>query len=1026
MLAKLSPPNASRLLVRPRLHRRLDEARGAVTWLVAPAGAGKTSLLATWAATLDQPPAWLRLDAGDRDPAALIDWFVQMLPHPRRHRLPAPCRQHLSALAPFAREFFRAWYQEAAPAATLVIENLHEVDCAEDGQTSGQTAPCLLPLLCALLAEKTPAFTVLVSSRTDPGADLVDPAGAGQGRLILSDLKCRIDETQALAAHLGLEPTSSALAELAELAARADGWMAGLGILLRQDGAGAASRQLAATDAQIFEAFAGSAFDALPRTARELLLRQAFLPVIRADRDDDSLSAPQVASTLDTLWRGQFFLERQQRSRQRTDYACHPMLQAFLQEQARRRWTSAELAGLWHDQAARCARDGDPDLAIDLYLRAGLLDAASLDAATRLVIDEAGALFESGQLALLQQRIDRLGDAERRSGLSPSPDRQATLDYWRGLCLQPSSPARSLDYLRRAHAGHLAAGDPLAALLAACAALDGCVALWQGWTESLPWVDEASRLLDLVDLDDVDASTRLRIVASGQSVMSLRPEHPLVARLWRHAARLMQTSTEASHRLAIAPLLIGHARWRGDFDAMRTASRQALSAVDASPALPRSLPALLWIGIAAAADGHACEPERRGMFERLLTLSRQLGRPTFDFHCRVNRAQESLYLEDIDQAENAHAQALRCFSGASGAAGLLRSADLARLVLRHDWEQIVQRIERDRGDDPDPGGVMLDHHVIQLLLAQAHAVLGRFDAAEAALAPTLSFVQAGPAAGLRWQAALVRAHIALARHREGEGRDQLRFAFGTARRCGYRHVHYWWMPAFHLPLFVHALQADIEVDWLRRLIIDQRIAAPAPGITHWPYRARIRALGRFDLEVAGKPLPATSRSQPRVLALLRAIAAQGGRSLAIEALSADLWPDSDGDAAMSALDITILRARRLLGDPATLVIHDGRIGFNPALVDLDLWRWQHLLDRVDATLLETDIDGACLARLARQIDAGACRSLLDGEAEEPWLHRERRHWAMRFAHRATRLERFASLVTRASPAPGGGMSLDPA
>ena len=55
---------------RPRLMARLDEglARGLVL-VCAPAGYGKTVLLADWARRGGQPVAWLSLDAGDNDPA---------------------------------------------------------------------------------------------------------------------------------------------------------------------------------------------------------------------------------------------------------------------------------------------------------------------------------------------------------------------------------------------------------------------------------------------------------------------------------------------------------------------------------------------------------------------------------------------------------------------------------------------------------------------------------------------------------------------------------------------------------------------------------------------------------------------------------------------------------------------------------------------------------------------------------------------------------------------------------------------
>ncbi|HEX2819361.1 MAG TPA: LuxR C-terminal-related transcriptional regulator [Streptosporangiaceae bacterium] len=55
---------------RPRLADRLDEGLGRGLVLVcAPAGFGKTALLADWARCGRRPVAWLSLDAGDNDPA---------------------------------------------------------------------------------------------------------------------------------------------------------------------------------------------------------------------------------------------------------------------------------------------------------------------------------------------------------------------------------------------------------------------------------------------------------------------------------------------------------------------------------------------------------------------------------------------------------------------------------------------------------------------------------------------------------------------------------------------------------------------------------------------------------------------------------------------------------------------------------------------------------------------------------------------------------------------------------------------
>src|SRR5690348_1297637 len=65
---------------RPRLVEALGEglARGRVL-VCAPAGSGKTALLAGWARGGGRPVAWLSLDAGDSDPARFWRYVVAAL-----------------------------------------------------------------------------------------------------------------------------------------------------------------------------------------------------------------------------------------------------------------------------------------------------------------------------------------------------------------------------------------------------------------------------------------------------------------------------------------------------------------------------------------------------------------------------------------------------------------------------------------------------------------------------------------------------------------------------------------------------------------------------------------------------------------------------------------------------------------------------------------------------------------------------------------------------------------------------------
>src|SRR5690625_38700 len=65
----LPPVPSSGVVGRPRLAQRLEGAGDGVVLLSAPAGYGKSALLADWCRDQRRPVAWLSLDARDNDPS---------------------------------------------------------------------------------------------------------------------------------------------------------------------------------------------------------------------------------------------------------------------------------------------------------------------------------------------------------------------------------------------------------------------------------------------------------------------------------------------------------------------------------------------------------------------------------------------------------------------------------------------------------------------------------------------------------------------------------------------------------------------------------------------------------------------------------------------------------------------------------------------------------------------------------------------------------------------------------------------
>ena len=238
---------------RPRLAERLDEglARGLVL-VCAPAGYGKTVLLADWTRRGGHPVAWLSLDAGDNDPARFWRHAVAALDRAR----PGIGDRVAPLLGPPAPSSFQGLVtalinELAAEEALLVLDDYHLIGSPQVHES------------LAFLAEHRPAgLHVALASRSDPPLALARLRARGQlTEVRVADLRFTPGEAGELLQH-----TASALPD-ASVAARTEGWAAGLQL--------AALSLRGHEDAAAFvAAFTGSHRYVLDYLAEEVLERQ--------------------------------------------------------------------------------------------------------------------------------------------------------------------------------------------------------------------------------------------------------------------------------------------------------------------------------------------------------------------------------------------------------------------------------------------------------------------------------------------------------------------------------------------------------------------------------------------------------------------------------------------------------------------------------------------------------------------------------------------------------------------------------
>ncbi len=256
---------------RQRLVEALGEGlvRGRVL-VCAPAGSGKTALLADWARGSGWPVAWLGLDGGDSDPARFWRYTVAALDRARPGLAgrvgPLPARSFDGLVAALINELAA---DPGPDEVLLVLDDYHLVDSGPVHES-----------VALLLENLPPGLRVVVSGRADPPLPLARLRARGQlAELRAADLRFTLDEAAALlgeTAGPGLPGTA-----VAALTARTEGWAAGLqlaGLSLRghADPAGFAAA-FSGSHRFVLDYLADEVLDGQPGQVRAFLLETSVL-----------------------------------------------------------------------------------------------------------------------------------------------------------------------------------------------------------------------------------------------------------------------------------------------------------------------------------------------------------------------------------------------------------------------------------------------------------------------------------------------------------------------------------------------------------------------------------------------------------------------------------------------------------------------------------------------------------------------------------------------------------------------------
>ncbi|WGG51242.1 BTAD domain-containing putative transcriptional regulator [Rugamonas sp. DEMB1] len=952
-LAKTSRP-AARLIGRRRAVQAMLAAPATLTWIAAPAGAGKTSLGLEFCQASQAPVAWLRLDEGDTDPASFLLYFEQaivngaLLPG---WRAPPLLREHLPAPLGYLRLLVRSLAGAPAAGAGAASDSALALAATPpaapchivlDDAHRCQDAPFFKQLLDVLAAELPPTLRVLVLSRAPAPAACARLLAHGDMRqLDPAELAFSPDETGLLLQALGVPRAAEQAAPVYQLTR---GWAAGVALVAawlrrRPDAAPAGDEVLGEA---LLGYLAEEVFGAFDAEQQDILLAVCWLPHFSGAWAATLSGSPHAADFVARLAAEGALIYAYPDGQ----YALHPLLRGFL-----RKWSALHQAEAWRRRmVAACVdllRDSDnAELAITLALQHAMPERAA-----GMIEAGAEAMFASARHATLTRWIEALPEALR----------SAWHHYWLGLAVFMSDTARARAELLLALPAFGAQQQPRYRFLAVSAIISSY--FFNGAAEQPLRAFLRQHIEPEADYHSLaNPALQAHLTHSVWSALLMTdPGHRDMA-LWEgRALEALRRPAEATVKARLASMLAQHYFHSGRYAALRAlcALMAALPEAATAPPCARYMSFLptLYAELAGA------EPAR---FDASYAAARRCAEDSgihiMDCHYALIEASARMLRGELGKARAVLAEVaaqippghykllaqlqlgrswLASWSGAGRAAlehALLARAAAASLGSVPDelcaqiaaclaWslfdrprcavETAALRTLAEAGDSP---------------LARRHADLleawlSLCDAAGEALAPG-ALRQTLTAAQLR------RAHDCLGRALAAvlaEGGGYLSFA----------------TPHILRPLCVQALAAGIAVEQAGALIRTYRLAPPAEAGDNWPWPLRLRCFGGFELRLDDAPLPSQGKSKHRQLDLLKLLAAHAPASVALERAAELLWPDAEGDGARKALETTLSRLRATVG-AAGVLLEQGLLSLAPQHCWCDTAALEQALARLQA------------------------------------------------------------------------------
>ena len=941
-LAKLTPPRVRDIFIRERLFEKLDAVReqARAIWINAPAGSGKTTLVASYLLARNIKPIWYQVDEGDRDLSTFYYYLGKAARQysPKNGDLPLLTPEYQQGVSAFTRYFFRELYGLLKKTDVLVFDNSQDI--GGDAELNS---------LFSIICDELPAEgqLIVISRNRFPPSLARHHLSGHLIEMDWEDIQLTRTESEGFAEKvLGQIPQQ----QLDILYHYTSGWTTGLILYLKQLQTGESGIDNIEFTAKInssyteyqesmFDYFTNELFNRLDPELQDFLTRVVWLPTMSIDSANALAGSESAKTILKQLEKENFFLSR--KSSLNLTYEFHPLFRKFLTTKSQDRWSADQIRLIKLKAAEEAVASGDIDEAAKLYIE---LDRK--DELIQLLLRFAEQMIEQGRHKLLFQWMSEI----------PATlfEHNGKLLYWRGATKLFFNPFESYDDLAAAYHMFEKQNEVQWMMLCWFGISEAIFMKHDGFADAGVWMARLHKLLS-ENSEKLPEQLKQKVILYAFNLSQFSDPGTEQFESWLNKMEYLYANLEDPDAKSIAGTRLAfYYVFYGKLDRLQALSRDLGKLERGQGVRPVIRILCLWT-VATASWMSGLQDENEQYIKQSIELGKEYGVRLTELWVFSAAIFSSLVFNKMQDAEN-YLEQYRTMGSAK------QRFYLSHYLYLQAWydaqagkyTQAQEKIKKSYD-------LIIDLNIIysellhQLGLATNLILLESYDEAYEHIQQIYhKSIKIKNPHFYQYRYNMLLSWYWIRRGEKEKARTTLQKAWEYGQETG-NIAGGWWLTEMLVELSEFSLNENIETEYTRYLIRTYNLHPANTDAVHdiWPYPIKVYTLGRFSLLIDEVSVTAARKAPKKMLELLKALIALGGKDVSGHNLTELLWPDHEGDDGYNTFTTTLHRLRKFLGHHA-IVYSDGRLTLDPKVCWVDIWGVERNLNNL-LELPETDL-----------------------------------------------------------------------